>query len=59
MPVQHLATAGFGKGIMGSAAPLNDLAFEWEQVRQALPDAAREAVCGGNLARLLEKRGPL
>ncbi len=55
--VAHLEIAGYDRGIMGSAAPLDDLEFEWEQMRQALPVAARDAVCGGTLARLLAKRG--
>jgi predicted TIM-barrel fold metal-dependent hydrolase len=55
----HLEVAGYHKGIMGSAAPLSQLEFEWEMIRQALPVEARAAVCGGNLARLLEKRGAL
>ena len=55
----HLEVAGDHKGIMGSGAPLNQLEFEWELMRRALPAAAHAAVLGGNLARLLEKRGPL
>ena len=47
------------KGIMGSFAPINALTFEWEQMRKVLPRAMWEDVCGGNLLRLLEKRGAL
>ena len=56
---RHVEEAGYAKGIMGSGAPLNDLVFEWEQMRRALPAGARTAVFGGNMARLLSKRGPL
>lgn len=45
------------KGIMGSAAPLNDLAFEWRQMQQVLPAAEWPGVYGDNLRRLLERRG--
>jgi uncharacterized protein len=55
----HLEAVGHEKGIMGSSAPLNELEFEWEQMRQVLPLAAQAAVCGGNLSALLGKRGVL
>jgi uncharacterized protein len=55
----YLKQVGTGKGIMGSAAPLNDLGFEWEQMRAELAAGDAVAVCGGNLRRLLEKRGAL
>ncbi|MFC1525790.1 amidohydrolase family protein [Candidatus Latescibacterota bacterium] len=55
----YLEKLGPEKGIMGSAAPLNELVFEWEQTRAVLPPESVAAVCGGNLQRLLEKRGPL
>jgi uncharacterized protein len=57
--VNRLKTLGNAKGIMGSAAPLNDLVFEWEQMRAVLPAEAWPEVLGGNLQRLLEKRGAL
>ena len=47
------------KGIMGSFAPINGLAFEWEQMRKVLKADVLEDVCGNNLRRLLEKRGDL
>ena len=53
----HLKAVGLARGIMGSAVPLNDLAFEWEQMRAALPEESRSAVLGGNLLGLLAKRG--
>lgn len=55
----YLEELGWEKGIMGSYAPLDELGFEWEQMRRALPAEAVEAVCGGNLLRLLERRGAL
>lgn len=55
----HLQQAGWEKGIAGSFAPLNDLAFEWEQLRAVLPAEAVGPVCGDNLLRLLRKRGEL
>jgi hypothetical protein len=47
------------RGIVGSYAPNNDLAFEWDQVRKALVPHELEILCGGNLLRLLNKRGPI
>ena len=41
---------------MGSYAPVNELTFEWEQMRAELAGEAVDEVCGGNLLRLLEKR---
>jgi hypothetical protein len=55
----YLARVGAGKGICGSAAPLNDLAMEWEQMRRNVPRGAWSQVAGGNLRTLLEKRGAL
>jgi predicted TIM-barrel fold metal-dependent hydrolase len=57
--VGRLSIAGMHKGIMGSFAPINELTFEWEQMRRVLPPEAVEGVCGGNLLRLLLKRGAL
>ena len=57
--VRYLEQVGAKQGVMGSFAPVNELTFEWEQMRAALPEAMREGVCGGNLLRLLEKRGAL
>jgi predicted TIM-barrel fold metal-dependent hydrolase len=57
--VRYLEEVGIEKGIMGSFAPLNDLRFEWEQMRLSLPPEAVEPVCGGNMRRLLEKGGAL
>jgi predicted TIM-barrel fold metal-dependent hydrolase len=54
---RYLEAAGHRKGIMGSYAPLNDLVFEWEQMRGALPSEMAVDVCGGNLLGLLERRG--
>ena len=55
----YLKKVGASKGIMGSSAPLNELTFEWEQMRGALLPEQWGDVYGNNLARLLEKRGAL
>jgi hypothetical protein len=55
----YLEQVGTGKGICGSAAPLNDMAMEWEQMRRNIPEAAWPRVGGGNLGALLGKRGAL
>lgn len=51
--VGRLKAVGWEKGIMGSGWPLNDLAFEWSEMRRLLPPEHREKVLGGNLAGLL------
>ena len=56
---RYVEQIGGQKGIMGSFAPLNGLAFEWEQMRKVLEPEVLEDVCGNNLLRLLEKRGDL
>ncbi len=48
---------GEHKCIMGSYAPLNELAFEWEQMREVLPPQRWPGIYGGNLSRLLAKGG--
>ena len=55
----YLRAAGAEKGVVGSWAPLNDLEFEWEQMRKFLPAEAFAMAAGANLARLLGKRGAL
>jgi hypothetical protein len=55
----YVQQLGGGKGLMGSFTPINDLVFEWEQMRRVLPPEEFAGVYGGNLARLLEKRAPL
>ena len=57
--VNHVEKLDAGKGMLGSWAPLNDLEFEWEQMRRYVPAALWAAIAGGNLMRLLEKRGPV
>lgn len=57
--VPRLDVVGAHRGIMGSFAPNNDFDFEWNQISQAVPAGLFEQVCGGNLLRLLEKRGAL
>ncbi len=56
---RYLEEVGGHKGIMGSFAPINALTFEWEQMYSVLPEVMWPDVCGGNLLRLLEKRGTL
>ena len=51
--VGRLKAVGWEKGIMGSGWPLNDLAFEWSEMRRLLPAEHAEKVLGGNLAALL------
>ena len=55
----YLAVIGPHRGVVGSAAPLTRLTFEWEQMRTVMPPTHWNAVAGGNMMRLLEKRGPL
>ena len=55
----RLAVVGEHRGIMGSYAPNSDFIFEWDQIRQAVPAERFARLCGGNLLRLLEKRGAL
>jgi predicted TIM-barrel fold metal-dependent hydrolase len=57
--VPRLEVVGARRGIMGSFAPNNDFSFEWDQIRQAVPAGLYPQVCGGNLQRLLERRGAL
>jgi predicted TIM-barrel fold metal-dependent hydrolase len=45
--------------IMGSYAPIDELCFEWDQMRRVLDPQDWDDVFGGNLQRLLEKRGAL
>ena len=55
----RIQALGPGKVIMGSFAPVNDFCFEWDQMTRVLPPEFHTAVLGGNLQRLLEKRGAL
>jgi predicted TIM-barrel fold metal-dependent hydrolase len=57
--VQRIPIVGLERCLMGSFAPNNEFGFEWDQMRQAVSPEAFGPVCGGNLRRLLEKRGPL
>jgi uncharacterized protein len=57
--VPRLEVVGAHRGIMGSFAPNNDFGFEWRQIAQAVPAGIFSQLCGGNLQRLLEKRGAL
>ena len=51
--VGRLKAVGWDRGVMGSGWPLNDLAFEWAEMRRLLPPEHHERVLGGNLAFLL------
>lgn len=57
--VAYLRELGWARGVMGSYAPVNELVFEWEQMRSQLPGDAVGEVCGNNLLKLLTKRGAL
>jgi len=52
---RHLQALGAERGIMGSAAPRNDLKFEWEQMRAVLKPDAYSGFYGATLAGLLER----
>lgn len=55
----HMQALGPAKGVMGSFAPINDLAVEWTEMRKLLPPGDWSDFYGPNLLRLLAKRGPL
>jgi uncharacterized protein len=57
--VVHASKLDPARALMGSAAPLNDLEFEWEQMKKFAPPDLWAAIAGGNLRRLLEKRSAL
>ncbi|HVF10830.1 MAG TPA: amidohydrolase family protein [Abditibacteriaceae bacterium] len=52
--LNHLKTVGMHRGIMGSAAPRNDLKFEWEQMRRVLAPEENEEYYGRTLLCLIE-----
>lgn len=54
-----LSVVGAKKGLAGSAAPLNDLALEWRQLKKHVPAPMWEDAAGNNILRLLGKRGGL
>jgi predicted TIM-barrel fold metal-dependent hydrolase len=56
---RYMDTLGKHKGIAGSWAPLNDLAFEWTQLRKFIPSDVFGEISGANLAGLLAARGTL
>lgn len=56
---RYMQIAGKQKGIIGSWAPLNDLDFEWSQMRKLLPSDVFAEVSGNNLLQLLGQRGSL
>jgi len=51
--VQAVKDLGEDKVIMGSAAPLNDFVFEWNETRKLLPYDEAPQFYGGTLMRLL------
>lgn len=55
----YMAQLDPSRGMVGSYAPNNDLCFEWDQMRKVLAPNDVDPLCGGNLLRLLRKRGPL
>jgi len=56
---RYVEEIGVRKGIVGSFAPLNELTFEWAQMRDVLPPEEFAPIYGENISRLLSKRGPL
>jgi uncharacterized protein len=54
---RYIGAVGKQRGILGSWAPLNHLAFEWEQMRKVMPAEDFASVSGANLAALLAPRG--
>ena len=56
---RYMKALGKERGIMGSWAPLNNLAFEWHEMRKFTSTDVFEEISGKNLARLLGKEGPL
>jgi len=56
---RYVGAVGRDRGIMGSWAPVNDLPFEWEQMRAVLSADDFSAVSGRTLSQLLQQRGPL
>jgi len=53
----HIKGIGVERGIMGSAAPRNNLVFEWEQYRTELSDDEFLPVWGDVLASILPGKG--
>jgi hypothetical protein len=53
----HLLGVGVERGIMGSAAPRNDLIFEWEQYLAELQSDKFTSVFGDTLASILPGKG--
>ena len=56
--VEPMATLGDARLIMGSAAPLSDLAVEWREMREAFPPGEHPGFYGGTLLRLLGEPVP-
>src|SRR5262249_16872538 len=47
---RYIRQLGGGRGIMGSACPLNDLVFEWEQMRKVLSPEGWGDIYGHNFS---------
>jgi uncharacterized protein len=56
---RYMEALGKHKGIVGSWAPLNDMSFEWSQMRKLVPADVFREVSGANLESLLAIRGAL
>lgn len=54
----HLGAVGIGRGIIGSGAPRNMLAFEWEQMRAVFDPKGHPGIFGGTIHKLLEAVDP-
>lgn len=49
----HCSQAGFSRGIMGSAAPLSSLAFEWRHMQEVISPEAYPGIYGDTLLSLI------
>jgi predicted TIM-barrel fold metal-dependent hydrolase len=56
---RYVEAIGDDRCVMGSAAPLNPLQFEWSEMRALLPPSEHGGIYGESLLRLLQKKGAL
>lgn len=54
----HLEKVGFERGLMGSGAPRNDLAYEWSQAREVIAPGQHAGFYGETLGRLIGEVRP-
>ncbi len=54
----HLERVGGERGLMGSGAPRNDLAFEWSQAREVIAPGQHAGFYGETLGRLIGEVRP-